>query len=222
MTTRALLLATLFVHFNILCAASGSAVAVSEVTVADLVRSGRILLHRAITTESTSGETYLNLHDCGLTSLYGMDTLPDLKRVQRLDIRNNKISSLTREDMACMPHLKHILANNNQIEHIAEDAFTENPLLIGISLAHNKLQEASAVVRVFTQLQFIDLACNNLSSFRPRVENPELQFCNLAHNPGPYAEPDTDTMLLRCRQLRRFKEVAMFCTEQYYNMKRSR
>jgi hypothetical protein len=220
MATRALMIAIFF--SPLIYAAADSSVAVSQVTVADLVCRGRILLHSAVATESTSGEAYLNLVDCGLTSLYGLKTLPGITRVQQLDIRNNKIAALTREDMACMPHLKHIYAGDNQIEHIAEDTFADNPRLIGISLSNNKLQDASAIVRVFTQLQLIDLACNKLNSFRPRVDNPALQFCNVAHNPGPYGEPDTGTMPLRCRQLRRFGDLPIFCTEEYYNMKRSR
>lgn len=212
MTTKTLKLALFFIHFGIYAASQ------NQLTVNELVRRGRIMLFNAITTEVQSGEKYLNLNDCELTSLDGIADLPGIATVQRLDVRHNRLLSLKKADLACMKQLKYLFADHNKLGVIDEDTFEDHQNLIGLSLSRNNLSDAAAVLRVFGRLQYIDLAYNKLEFFKPSVGNLTLQICNVGHNPALYMLPDTGTLFLRCTQLKQFPDTLAYCTEEHYKM----
>lgn len=209
MATRILMLAIFLAHSSMRAASE------SALTVIDLVRTDRISWCDAVKTEMPSGQKYLDLAEFGLTRLDGLADLPGIATVQRLDVRDNKLSSLSRADLECMPELQSLYVDRNKLVHIAEDTFEATPKLTALSLSNNQLCDAASVLRVFRRLQYIDMACNNLGSFKPSIANTVLQCCNVAHNPAPYASADVGALVVLCSQLKQF-QAGVFCTQEHY------
>lgn len=206
---------------SVICLAQIPVYAASDtvLTVCDLVRSGRMSWFDAVKTETQSGKKYLDLGECGLTSLDGLAELPHIAEVQRLDLRSNKLSSLTKADLQCMPHLECLHASNNRFTELAEDTFEGTPRLTALGLSNNRLCSAIAVLKIFGQLRYIDVAYNSLSFFKPNVANSQLQSCNVSHNPSPYACPDVGGLMLLCPQLIQLHD-GVFCTPEHYHKTR--
>jgi hypothetical protein len=158
----------------VLGAASASA---GALTVADLLSGGD-----DIQLLYTHGEVVLNLARKGLTGLEGLGTIAGITTVQRLVVSNNKLRSLKKSDLSCMPSLRFLHADCNQLESIEEDTFFSHFDLKGLNLMCNKLQDVTAVVAVFYRLTHIDLTANQVKSFEPTCKNENLRYLSLVRN----------------------------------------
>ncbi|KAF8451263.1 hypothetical protein BGX38DRAFT_1269520 [Terfezia claveryi] len=105
----------------------------------------------------------------------------ELRFLQLLDIRSNRISILS-EGSVSMPALKNLLASNNELSIFpAMDGWTE---LLTFIVEHNRMEELPKGLTSLPKLRVLDLTANNFSSFDPTLGTMEsLEVLKLDGNP---------------------------------------
>ncbi len=103
------------------------------------------LTERLLTPKMIEGKLTLKLDHYGLTSLVGLDTIPGLQTVERLELTGNEITVLTPALFAAMPQLQDLLIGDNHISRIDSESFACLPHLKKLILAGNRLTELTTL-----------------------------------------------------------------------------
>jgi len=123
----------------------------------------------------------LNLSHNGIRGALIDSEVEELKSLQLLDIRSNRISILS-EGSVSMPALKNLLASNNELSSFpVMDSWTE---LLTFIVEHNRMEELPKGLTSLPKLRVLDLTANNFSSFDPTLGTMEsLEVLKLDGNP---------------------------------------
>ncbi len=123
------------------------------VSIADLLKAKKI---------PQISDKKLNLSNSQITSLEGLKDIPNIEKVQMLDLSHNKISIIS-TDLARLKNLEVLLLIGNNIEVIPNDAFSGMEKLLFLDLAHNKIKEISTSVFEGLNLDFLIIFGNELT-----------------------------------------------------------
>lgn len=108
------------------------------------------------------------------------------KTITSLNLRGNRISSLTLEEPLILQSLTFFDISSSQIKEISPSSFTIMPSLLHLNLSHN-FQLHTIPVKLFhplTSLQVLDLSYDSLKALSSElfVKCPNLQWLSLSNN----------------------------------------
>ncbi len=135
--------------------------------------------------ENMLGEKTLYLKNKYISSLKGLQDIPDIKTVQLLNLHNNKITSIAAGSFKGLENLKELNLNNNQITSIAAGSFKDLGNLQRLYLGDNQITSIAAdSFKDLGNLQRLYLENNQITnipadSFKD-LEN--LQLLDLSNN----------------------------------------
>lgn len=159
-------------------------------------------------TSGNFGKTF-DFSNLNLTSLEGLNTIPNLLQVVTLSLYGNKLGTIDSSTIPALANLKTLTLNNSNISSIAPGAFKNYPQLVYLQLSDNPLKTLAANTfeglpnltdlflsktslqnladDIFQQtpaLQRIMLNNNQLSKINPAVfrQLPQLKTVNLMGN----------------------------------------
>ena len=121
----------------------------------------------------------LNVHDNKLTALpKGVKRLKDLSR---LKIGHNKLTAT--DGIERLKRLQILMLENNNIESVPREVFTNLRKLEIMHCAHNNIRDIPADIRFLRHLKDLDLAGNKLISLPPDLFLlPRLEVLNASNN----------------------------------------
>lgn len=89
--------------------------------------------------------------------------------LERIDIRNNLVSSIEAGAFANLEHLKFLLLSRNRLTRFNSDVFQGADNLQQLDLAENFISEFPTVaLRAFTNLRYLNLSSNLMQVIRKR------------------------------------------------------
>ncbi len=132
-----------------------------------------------------NGELILDLENYFLTSLEGLDLVPNIDQVVRFRFENNKIAALETGIFTCCSSAKIINCGDNKITVIKPGVFVNLPSLEAVHLADNQITEIEVGgISNLPCLVYFDCSGNCLSAESLSVFKsfPSLRFLNLRQN----------------------------------------
>lgn len=108
---------------------------------------------------------YLNLDDLKITDLNGFEQIKDIEKVMHLSLKNNRIKCLDNY-LNNLLNLKYLDLENNKIEVIEKDNFIGLYNLKGLSLGRNKIKDLNNSFYNLNKLIGVNMSHNLLTTLK--------------------------------------------------------
>lgn len=142
------------------------------------------LIHQPHIIEERTHRKFLDLSDLNLTSLDGLEYVPDIQTITRLDLSKNDLNNLPNDSFRFMPQLRVLDLSINVIEKIEPTAFNNLQQLQELNLSNNRLTRISVEFGRLFSLKKLDLEENQISTIHDNAfrDLKNLETLDLADN----------------------------------------
>lgn len=171
-------------------------------------------------------EQYLDLSSMGLTSLNGLQNIPNKDQITFLDLSDNQIIDIPEDIFASFPHLTYLdlsgnllvtihpryfaalvnleglFLDNNNILELRPNTFNFLPKLKRLSLAGNRLKSLPKYILFFlTALNELDISENNIAFLDPNLLRNQKELSTLSINKNKLQQLPHITHLTKLKSL---------------------
>jgi Leucine-rich repeat (LRR) protein len=142
------------------------------------------LIHKPQVIEGRTQRRTLDLSDLNLTSLDGLEYVPDIQTITRLNLSKNNLKTIPNDSFRFVPQLRVLDLSINTIEKIEPIGFNNLQQLQQLDLSNNQLTRLSIELSSLNSLKNLNLENNQIFSIQDNAfrDLTNLEILNLSGN----------------------------------------